>query len=58
VPILLFWGETNDNTVTEEKLLTRTFSQLNMKHPHDDVALIYGMPPTNIPSKYDFPQGL
>jgi hypothetical protein len=27
-------------------------------HTHDEIALIYGTPPTNIPSKYDFPQGL
>jgi hypothetical protein len=27
-------------------------------HAHDQIALIYGTPPTNIPSKYDFPQGL
>ena len=27
-------------------------------HAHDQIALVYGTPPTNIPSKYDFPQGL
>ncbi len=27
-------------------------------HAHDEIALIYGTPPTDIPSKYDFPQGL
>jgi hypothetical protein len=27
-------------------------------HAHDQIALIYGIPPTNIPSKYVFAQGL
>lgn len=27
-------------------------------HAHDQIALIYGTPPTNIPSKYVFAQGL
>lgn len=27
-------------------------------HSHDEIALIYGTPPDNIPSRYDFPQGL
>jgi hypothetical protein len=27
-------------------------------HAHDEIALIYGTPPANIPSRYDFPQGL
>jgi hypothetical protein len=27
-------------------------------HAHDEIALIYGILPVNIPSKYDFPQGL
>ena len=27
-------------------------------HAHDEIALIYETPPTDIPSKYDFPQGL
>ena len=26
-------------------------------HAHDEIVLIYGTP-SNIPSKYDFPQGL
>jgi hypothetical protein len=27
-------------------------------HAHDEIALIYGTPPTDIPSKYDFQEGL
>ena len=27
-------------------------------HAHDEIAIVYGNPPANIPSKYDFPQGL
>jgi hypothetical protein len=27
-------------------------------HAHDEIALIYGTPPANIPSKYEFPEGL
>jgi hypothetical protein len=27
-------------------------------HAHDEIVLIYGILPANIPSKYDFPQGL
>ena len=27
-------------------------------HAHDEIALIYGRPPANIPSKYEFPEGL
>ena len=27
-------------------------------YAYDEIALIYGTPPANIPSKYDFPQGL
>jgi hypothetical protein len=27
-------------------------------HAHDEIALIYGTPPPDIPSKYDFPKGL
>jgi hypothetical protein len=27
-------------------------------HAHDEIALIYGTPPANITSKYDFPKGL
>ena len=26
-------------------------------HAHDEVALVYGTPPDDLPSKYDFPQG-
>jgi hypothetical protein len=25
---------------------------------HDEIALVYGLPPTSIPSRYDFPKGL
>ena len=25
---------------------------------HDEIAIVYGKPPINIPSKYDFPKGL
>jgi hypothetical protein len=27
-------------------------------HAHDEITLIYGTPPSHIPSKYDFPEGL
>jgi hypothetical protein len=27
-------------------------------HAHDEIALIYGTPPANTLSRYDFPQGL
>jgi hypothetical protein len=27
-------------------------------HAHDEIALIYGAPPSHIPSKYEFPEGL
>ncbi|MDQ3868521.1 MAG: hypothetical protein M3250_03075 [Thermoproteota archaeon] len=26
--------------------------------PHDEIAIVYGKPPGNIPSSYDFPEGL
>jgi hypothetical protein len=44
--------------VNGNKLLNGTNYRDVKLHAHDQIALVYGTPPTNIPSKYDFPQGL
>jgi hypothetical protein len=34
-----------------------SYRSINLNE-HDEIAIVYGKPPTNIPSKYDFQQGL
>jgi hypothetical protein len=55
-------GSNNNNIpqiyISGNKLPTGTNYRDVKLHAHDEIALIYGTPPANIPSKYDFPQGL
>jgi hypothetical protein len=44
--------------VNGNKLPTGTNYRDVKLHAHDEILLIYGTLPANIPSKYDFPQGL
>ena len=58
----LFNGKYNNNMpqiyINGNKLPTGTNYRDVKLHAHDEIALIYGTPSVNIPSKYDFPQGL
>jgi hypothetical protein len=44
--------------INGNKLATGTNYRDAKLHAHDEIALMYGTPPSQIPSKYDFPEGL
>jgi hypothetical protein len=52
----------NDNTpeiyINGSKLAIGTNYRDIKLHAHDEIVLIYGTPPSHIPSRYEFPQGL
>ena len=57
------FNETGSNNIPQiyingNKLPTSTNYRDVKLHAHDEIALIYGTPPANMPSRYEFPQGL
>jgi hypothetical protein len=54
----LFGGKnTPDVYVNGQKINGIYYREIKL-HAHDEIALVFGKPPGNIPSSYDFPQGL
>jgi hypothetical protein len=56
------YGASSDHPLNVYVNGTKVPSTLNYRdiklHAHDEIAIIYGNPPSNIPSNYSFPEGL
>jgi|ERR687887_526454 hypothetical protein len=55
-----FGGKNNtppDVYVNGQKVTGISYREIKL-HAHDEIALVYGTPPSQVPSKYDFPEGL
>ena len=46
-----------DVYVNGQKVTGISYREIKL-HAHDEIALVYGTPPSQVPSKYDFPEGL